>query len=267
MSFYNKLTHQNQLSFDLELPVKVRSTDSYFFGGNSGIGKTTSSLQHAKQFLKETDPTELWQDQNMEFIKFGDLVEMARNSFKDNEEGWNNRQNLKQIKECFYLIIDDIGTEKQTEFVDSLIYNLIDYRLESNCLTIFTSNYSLDEIKAKYHERIASRILKICGKDNIFYISNGEDKRHLTKKTVNLEMICKKNQEESTVVNKNQVDPVIACQQILIGIARTNPKMIQKMIQRKAETWLEHIAKKSKLKDPNDVLFMLETSQEFAKFI
>jgi hypothetical protein len=266
MSFYNNLTTQNQLSFDFETDFKLQVDNSYYFGGNAGIGKTTTVLQHAKHFINHTKVDNDWQDRNMHFIKFNEIVQLARNSFKDGDEGWQNKQNLKQIKECFYLIIDDIGTEKQTEFVDQLIYDIIDCRYENNCITLFTSNYALTEVRQKYHERIASRILGICGQDNVFYKQDGADRRFAKKKTVSLQAICEKNQIKNQNKSKPKIDPVSVCQNMLIGIARTNPKLINNILVGQANDWIVKIAKQSGLESPEEVILLLQTSEEFANF-
>jgi hypothetical protein len=266
MSFYNNLTSQNQLSFDFETDFKLQVDNSYYFGGNAGIGKTTTVLQHAKHFINHTEVDNDWQDRNMQFIKFSDIVKIARNCFVDGDQGWNNRQQLKQIKECFYLIIDDIGTEKQTEFVDQLIYDIIDWRYENNCITLFTSNYALTEVRQKYHERIASRILGICGQNNVFYKEDGTDKRFAKKKTVSLEAICEKNKITNEAKTKQpKVDPVSVCQNILIGIAKSNPKLINKILTGQADSWMVKIAKQSGLESPEEVILLLQTSKEFAQ--
>lgn len=60
------------------------------------------------------------------------------------------------------LIIDDLGSEKPTEWVQETLFVLIDRRYTHFLPTIFTSNYALDDIKDRLGYRIASRIAEMC---------------------------------------------------------------------------------------------------------
>jgi DNA replication protein DnaC len=64
----------------------------------------------------------------------------------------------RYIYRYHYLVIDDIGVEKPSEFVQEKMYRLIDGRFASDRPTIITSNFSLDELASRLGERLASRI-------------------------------------------------------------------------------------------------------------
>jgi len=140
------LSKINQISIETEFELSLDPAKSYFIHGRAGVGKTFLALQIAKR------------NQNWDFINFLELVKTAQNSFGDQHENWLNRERLKELKDDNLLIIDDIGIEKTTDYITQVVYDLINYRYE-NCLhTIITSNFSLEEIEKKYHERIADRI-------------------------------------------------------------------------------------------------------------
>lgn len=71
------------------------------------------------------------------------------------------------------LVIDDIGTEKPTDFDKAQIFEIINERYENKKPIIYTSNCSLEEITTKYDDfgRIYSRIsgsvikMEVKGKD------------------------------------------------------------------------------------------------------
>ena len=42
---------------------------------------------------------------------------------------------MREIRNYRFLILDDIGTEKNTEFVDKTVYELINYRFEEELQT------------------------------------------------------------------------------------------------------------------------------------
>lgn len=73
-----------------------------------------------------------------------------------------------------YLLIDDLGVEKPTEWALETIYGLINHRYEHELPTIFTSNLSLGELSEHLGDRIASRISGMC---DVVVKLEGEDKR------------------------------------------------------------------------------------------
>lgn len=56
------------------------------------------------------------------------------------------------------LVLDDIGSERPTEWVESRLYEVINARLERKAPIIFTSNCSSQELLERLGERIVSRI-------------------------------------------------------------------------------------------------------------
>lgn len=60
------------------------------------------------------------------------------------------------------LFIDDFGTKDATPWVMDQIYQLIEHRSSRRLQTFITSNVSLEDIRAKYDERVESRIKGLC---------------------------------------------------------------------------------------------------------
>lgn len=60
------------------------------------------------------------------------------------------------------LIIDDLGAEKPSEWALETFYTMINTRYENKRITIFTSNYSVEEIAGRLGDRIASRMVEMC---------------------------------------------------------------------------------------------------------
>lgn len=61
--------------------------------------------------------------------------------------------------DCDLLILDDLGTEFQTTFSDTTLYNLINSRLNRGKPFIISTNLDLGEIEESYHERLVSRLV------------------------------------------------------------------------------------------------------------
>lgn len=61
--------------------------------------------------------------------------------------------------DCELLIVDDLGTEVSNQYTVSVIYNLINSRLNRKLPTIINTNLNAKEIKTRYDDRITSRLL------------------------------------------------------------------------------------------------------------
>ena len=61
-----------------------------------------------------------------------------------------------------HLALDDIGSEKATDWALQMLYLLIDRRYSQMLKTIITSNLTLDQIADRLDDRISSRIAGMC---------------------------------------------------------------------------------------------------------
>ncbi|MBQ3195146.1 MAG: ATP-binding protein [Clostridia bacterium] len=93
------------------------------------------------------------------------------NAFEAERFGKDINVDTDRYYNCELLIIDDLGTEFNTQFTLSVLFNLINHRIVNGLSTIVTTNLSLKEIENNYKERIYSRlsgeytVLPFCGKD------------------------------------------------------------------------------------------------------
>ena len=60
---------------------------------------------------------------------------------------------------CDLLIIDDLGTEVNNQFTTSVLYNVINTRLNRRQSTVINTNLTQDEFRKRYWDRITSRVL------------------------------------------------------------------------------------------------------------
>lgn len=78
----------------------------------------------------------------------------------------NERQKLiDDLQRYQLLVIDDLGTERDTQYTAEQVFNIVDTRLRSNLPTLITTNLSIEEMEntrdMQYH-RIYDRILEMC---------------------------------------------------------------------------------------------------------
>ncbi len=65
---------------------------------------------------------------------------------------------VERILNCDLLILDDLGTEMTTAFVQSALYQIVNTRLMEKRSTIINTNLSPDRLAQRYTPQIASRI-------------------------------------------------------------------------------------------------------------
>lgn len=129
--------------------------------GTTGIGKTFLTHCIAKEIMDSIHSV-LY----LTATEFFDAL-LARTLHRT-EESLNL---YEQIQECDLLIIDDLGTERNTEFIISQLFVCLNDRILNNKSTIISTNLTLEEIKTNYTERTFSRIsnhykiLRLAGDD------------------------------------------------------------------------------------------------------
>lgn len=122
--------------------------ESLFFYGSSGLGKTFLSNCIAKELLDKGKVVIYQTAANLM-----DIIRRCR--FEEN----SNYNELNELLECDFLIIDDLGTEPVTPYSYSELFNIINTRILNKKKMLISTNFQLNDIIQNYPERITSRIL------------------------------------------------------------------------------------------------------------
>lgn len=118
-----------------------------FLYGPPGTGKTHLAVSVLQEILKKRHKGL--------FFTVPDLFDEIRQSFvPGNEE--NNI--LEKVKNAEFLVLDDLGAEKSTEFVIEKLYQIINSRYNDVLPTVITSNKTITEIAELIGTRAASRL-------------------------------------------------------------------------------------------------------------
>lgn len=131
--------------------------------GECGTGKSHLACAIAIELRKKNIPTRI--------VFSSDLFLAMRRSFNRAEHGCLTEFEIVELTaQAPVLVCDDIGVQKQSEFVIEAWYNIIDARYREQKPTVFTSNLSPKEISIHMSDRIASRlasgtVVTIFGKD------------------------------------------------------------------------------------------------------
>jgi DNA replication protein DnaC len=88
-------------------------------------------------------------------------------------ENKNQYEQIRLFSEKPILIIDDLGASKNTEWQKEVILDLIDTRYSSELPTVITSNYTFQEMKEIFDDRIERRI---NNRDNLLIIQHSSIK-------------------------------------------------------------------------------------------
>ena len=135
---------------------------SLFLSGICGSGKThlavallyewelwTSNKRKAAEKNRET-----WKEPRGIFLTSGEFFLELKESFERNGE----RSVVDEYSRADLLVLDDMGSEKVSEWSRQMTYLLLDRRYREMKQTIITSNLDLQGISQQIDDRVASRI-------------------------------------------------------------------------------------------------------------
>lgn len=149
------------LETDKTDPLEKYYQSSVYVFGNSGTGKSVWAACMVKKHIRARGQAQ--------WISMAEFIMQLQSLFKNPEENvYEAAKNTAAFPGL--LIIDDLGSEKLTEYVEQIIYYLLNYR-EEHCLqTIITGNLSVVEQGKRINQRISSRlsamkILQFTGQD------------------------------------------------------------------------------------------------------
>ncbi|TDO91304.1 replicative DNA helicase loader DnaI [Halanaerobium saccharolyticum] len=98
------------------------------------------------------------------YIVYSDLLQQIRSTYNQNNPETDEKQILSTVQQIPVLLIDDLGTEKATEFASSTLYQIIDRRYREEKPIILSTNYSIKNLKNRFPvmgERIFQRLLEM----------------------------------------------------------------------------------------------------------
>lgn len=121
--------------------------------GGFGTGKTYAAACIANYLLDRTVPVVM-----TSFVKILQSMQGFKND--DEEQRFINLMNRSRL-----LVIDDLGTERNTDFALEKVYSVVDSRYREGKPLILTTNLTLEQMKAATdlrYARIYDRIFEMC---------------------------------------------------------------------------------------------------------
>jgi DNA replication protein DnaC len=114
------------------------------------------------------------------FSNFQDLIQEIQASF-DNDQVPSKSELLRPLLEADLLVVDELGSQKPTTFVQDILYYLINTRYNEERTTIFTTNYpdrpadtKSETLEQRIGTRLRSRLYEMA---QVIDVTGAEDYR------------------------------------------------------------------------------------------
>ena len=144
-----------------------RTKTDLYLHGPAGVGKTHLAVAICRKHWSPRDPyTVVWK-----MAQVARAVRCAGNAADEASK-------IRRLVDQRVLILDDLGTEKLTEFSQGLLYEIIDGRyMAGRGGLVVTSNLSLDQLAERLKDdRVPSRLFGMC-KGKVFGLEKEHDHR------------------------------------------------------------------------------------------
>jgi len=132
-----------------------------FFIGPPGIGKSHLAVAVLKQVIREKGARGLFYDVR-------ELLKVIRSTY-DPINRTTESEVLRPVMSADLLVLDDLGAEKPSEWVDETLNLIVNTRYNEQRATIFTSNYEEkedrtdpDSLLVRVGARMHSRLHEMC---------------------------------------------------------------------------------------------------------
>ena len=126
------------------------ASPNLLFYGPTGTGKSFLSICVAGEILQKGC--------TVLYFSAADLLERVSAFTSDPQEKQLNAELMKELTGTQLLVLDDLGTEINNSYVSSKLFTIINERILNGLSTIISTNLSLEEIRARYSDRVFSRI-------------------------------------------------------------------------------------------------------------
>jgi DNA replication protein DnaC len=121
--------------------------------GSCGSGKTHLAVAALLEIIDSAKPGRLL------FRNFQDLIQEIQASF-DSDDTPSKSEILRPMLDVDLLVLDELGSQKPSMFVQDILYYVINSRYNAQRTTIFTTNY-IDDLSDRIGERLRSRLYEM----------------------------------------------------------------------------------------------------------
>jgi DNA replication protein DnaC len=137
-----------------------------WFTGDVGTGKTTLAMLVSKAALDAGHSVAIYSVPH--------LLAEIRDTYDRDPGERSYMEFFNRLAAVDLLHLEDVGAEKQTDWVLEQLYSLINERYEQQRSILVTTNLPFEKLEEQIGQRSASRIVEMCGDPVLLY---GEDRR------------------------------------------------------------------------------------------
>lgn len=153
LSYYNKPGDREKMELTLGYAKKyvrnfANKKENLLFMGRSGSGKTFLSCAIGKACAEQGN-----------FVCYVTAQDMISDFEAEKFGKGGKTKDTERYFDSDLLIIDDLGSEFSTQFSESVLYNVVNSRLNGGKPMIISTNFRPEDLSDYYHERLVSRLL------------------------------------------------------------------------------------------------------------
>ena len=150
MSPYQRMEKNYDACRDYAYEFSPKS-GNLLLSGDPGLGKTFLSASIAR-VVSDAGRSVVYDTASHIFARF------EAQKFRRDDDTDEAGDDVSRYMKCDLLIIDDLGTEMTTSFVQSALYQIVNTRLMTNRKTIISTNLNPTELGQRYGAAILSRL-------------------------------------------------------------------------------------------------------------
>lgn len=145
----NKKLYETSMDYIVSWKEKKEEWKWLFFSWPPGTGKTHTATAIANELI----------DRHLTQVMFVSFAEVASRVKKTFDEKSEDSELFEKMKKSELLVLDDLGTEKWSEWIEEQVFLIINYRYEYRLPMIITSNERPWQLH--YKDRIKSRLFEM----------------------------------------------------------------------------------------------------------
>jgi DNA replication protein DnaC len=137
-----------------DLPANLDAGRGLWLWGDVGTGKTSLAMLVSKHALE--------QGHSVAIYSLPRLLNELRRTYDESSE-LSYLQLLDSLGSVDLLHVDDVGAERQNEWVLEQLYSIVNARYEEEKAVVLTTNHAPETLREQIGDRTVSRLVEMCG--------------------------------------------------------------------------------------------------------
>lgn len=142
-----KVTDSNKNEVEIAKDYTKKCTENkqengLIITGNTGVGKTHLAASISNELIKE--------DKIVLMGRLSSLLDMIKETFKDNSKSENEL--IELFSNTDMVVIDDLGTEKISQWALDKLYTIIENRNENKLPIIITTRFNKESLLHRFYQ-------------------------------------------------------------------------------------------------------------------